>query len=138
MEELILKDKRFCLCGCGIEVKPPNKWISGHNIITLHESGVKAPHWKGGERKMVNGYVTQYQPNHKFANKQGTIYQHRLVWEEFHKATLLSWADIHHINGIKDDNRPENLEAMMKAQHIYRHAKKDLSNRFCYQCNQKT
>jgi hypothetical protein len=43
--------------------------------------------------------------------------EHRLVWEKHNNAILLPWANVHHINRVKTDNRIENLEAMMNAEH---------------------
>lgn len=62
------------------------------------------------------GYVLQYVPDHHFAHKTGHVYQHRLVWERHHKAVLLPWGMVRHKNGVIDDNKIENLEAMMKYQ----------------------
>lgn len=59
------------------------------------------------------GYILEYSPNHHFAQKSGHVYQHRLVWERHNKATLLPWGIIRHKNGKTDDNRIENLKAMM-------------------------
>jgi hypothetical protein len=43
-------------------------------------------------------------------NKGKYTYQHRLVMEEMIGRTLVKGETVHHKNGIRQDNRPENLE----------------------------
>lgn len=48
-------------------------------------------------------------PNHPHADNKGYVPQHRLRMEAHLGRTLLLTEIIHHINGIRDDNRIENL-----------------------------
>lgn len=56
------------------------------------------------------GYVVEYRPNHPFCQRGGWILQHRLVMEDCLGRFLKKEEVVHHINGIKNDNRIENLE----------------------------
>ena len=56
------------------------------------------------------GYVTVYAPEHPFATKQGVIKEHRLVMEQMVGRYLERFENVHHKNGNRKDNRPENLE----------------------------
>lgn len=58
----------------------------------------------------TNGYVRIYWPAHPRCNKNGVVYEHRLVAEQKYGRPLQFGEHVHHINGIKHDNRPENLE----------------------------
>jgi GH35 family endo-1,4-beta-xylanase len=46
------------------------------------------------------------------------VRQHRLFWEMHNGRKLEKFENIHHINGIRDDNRIENLELWTKPQPI--------------------
>lgn len=46
---------------------------------------------------------------------------HRLIYEDYHKVTLLSTTDIHHIDGNKTNNDISNLQALTHGQHSRLH-----------------
>jgi hypothetical protein len=72
-------------------------------------SGEKHGMWKGGRRKS-RGYVILYRPDHPFNNNNFCL-EHRLNVESLIGRYLLPTEQVHHINKIKDDNRPQNLMA---------------------------
>lgn len=71
--------------------------------------GIKNNNWKNGRTIDANGYVRIYAPDHPFCNNKGRVYEHRLVMEKYLGRYLGRKEIIHHINGIHDDNRIENL-----------------------------
>jgi hypothetical protein len=44
----------------------------------------------------------------------------RVVWQVAHRMSLPRWLHVHHI-GAKDDDRPENLMLMTRAEHVRWH-----------------
>lgn len=54
----------------------------------------------------------------KGESKGRYVQEHRLIWESVHNRPLPKGYVIHHLNGIKSDNRPENLIAMKANEHL--------------------
>ena len=73
--------------------------------------GPNHPRWKGGRKKSGN-YFMIWSPYHPYRNPNNYVLEHRLVIEEQIKRFLKPDEISHHINGIPDDNRPENLMAL--------------------------
>lgn len=79
-------------------------------------AGDKHPMWKGGKKNHL-GYVMIKRRDHHRANSEGYVLEHIAVWEETHNKILPKNMCIHHLNGIKNDNRPENLVDILKGAH---------------------
>ena len=77
------------------------------------ETRLKAPRGSG---YIVNGYRILHMPDHPNAQRDGQIFEHRLVMAEMLGRPLLPGETVHHKNGNRLDNSPENLELWMKAQ----------------------
>lgn len=77
--------------------------------------GEENTNWKGG-RTMANGYV--YLRTKRIQGGAGQSYQaeHILVWEQTNGKIPNGWI-VHHLNGIRNDNRLENLVALPRKRH---------------------
>lgn len=84
-------------------------------------SGDKAANWKGGRTYTKHGYVLVLDKGNPKSDKSGYIFEHRKIMSEKVGRDLDDEEVVHHINGIKDDNRIENLELMTKGEHIALH-----------------
>lgn len=69
-----------------------------------------------------NGYLSMVYPLHPLATN-GRVYLHRwVIWQENGYSDkvlelLLNGAHVHHLNGKRDDNSPENLELRIDGRH---------------------
>lgn len=89
--------------------------------ISEAHRGKKAYNWKGGRKYDSNGYVRILRPNHP-RSSWGYVYEHILVLEKRLGRPLLLGEVAHHANGIKDDNRPENIAVFRSnAEHLAYH-----------------
>lgn len=128
----------YCVCGCGELIKKrykDGKLVRYKQYHTLNDfryckKGSEHCKWKGGIWKDKDGYL--------LLNVNGKrIREHRLVWETYHNCCLLPWAIIHHINGVKDDNTIENLQAIpTQGIHLINHTshRKIPKDRICSEC----
>jgi hypothetical protein len=93
--------------------------------------GENNPSWKGGKSLQKSGYVWAYVTKDDFyfpmaGNKWGSsgyVLEHRLVMAKSLNRLLTKDELVHHKNGIKDDNRLDNLEILSKKNHIQDHSK---------------
>ncbi|SDW23470.1 HNH endonuclease signature motif containing protein [Paenibacillus sp. PDC88] len=82
--------------------------------------GSQNPNWKGGVKLSTQGYVLVKDP--ASTRSDGYTLGHRLVMERFLGRKLLSYEDVHHIDGNKNNNRIENLKVLVRTEHMRHHA----------------
>jgi hypothetical protein len=77
-------------------------------------SGDNSHLWNGGKIRR-RGYVLVYAPDHHSVLGTGRKYvlEHRVVMEQVLGRPLDRHEQVHHKNGVRDDNKPENLELWM-------------------------
>lgn len=112
----------YCECGCGeltpmatktnraAEIKRgvPLRFIPEHRGRT-QAAGEHAHRWKGGRITTSTGYVMIHRPGHLRANKEGYVFEHLLIAEKALGRPIPKHVEVHHVNGIKSDNRNSNL-----------------------------
>lgn len=81
------------------------------------------PSYRGGCTCVYGGYVWEFCPGHRLQNKWGWVGQHRLVAEDKLGRPLRRSRDprvgehVHHADGCRTNNDPENLIVLTKSQH---------------------
>lgn len=73
------------------------------------------PEYGTGRYKRTNGYMMVFQKGHPRASKN-YVFEHILVMERHLGRYLVLNENVHHKNGVKDDNHIDNLELWIKAQ----------------------
>jgi hypothetical protein len=119
-----------CACGCGELILSlgrqckPVQFKHGHNAVGRKlDSPEKHSNWRGGITKR-GGYIYRRAEGHPRADKENGhhyVPEQVLVMEQYLGGYLWDWEIVHHMNGIKDDNRIENLDLVTKAEHAKIH-----------------
>ena len=113
--------KWLCKCECGNEKTVLGYHLTSGNIKScgcLVRSENRQRREKGIFNKSTDkhGYVTVHYPEHPNSRKNGKLFEHTYVMSEYLGRPLKPNENVHHINGVRDDNRIENLELWCKSQ----------------------
>lgn len=98
--------------------KSPNIEFANRSIA---KKGDKCNFWRGGVSITTKGYKAIKKPRHPRADSKGYVLEHILVFERETGISVPYGCCIHHINGIKTDNRIENLCMMKHSAHTALH-----------------
>lgn len=83
------------------------------------------PNWKGGRSIASNGYILlRVGVSHPLADVRGYAYEHRVVAEKKLGRRLEKGEEVHHRDGNKQNNDPENIDVLRRAEHAKIHRKR--------------
>ncbi|HLA18837.1 MAG TPA: HNH endonuclease [Dehalococcoidia bacterium] len=115
------KRQDYCSRSCGIRAavdRDPDGFREKRsaNLARGRRGGENSHRWKDGRQITPTGYVRVWAPLHpsRHGKKTPYVFEHRLVIEKTIGRFLRHDEFVHHKNGVRHDNRPENLELWMR------------------------
>lgn len=100
----------YILKACGVKPRSRISWRKG-------KSGPELPNFKGWLMSRAGYRYVWVGRDHPMGNTKGYCLEHRLVMSQ-HLGRVLNRSElVHHRNGVKDDNRLENLSIVSREAH---------------------
>lgn len=112
------RERRAKLLGVSVDELPDGRGRHGN-----HARGNRNARWGGGIYHSTEGYIMRVvPPGHHLRQAHGYAYEHDLIMEKMLGRPLDTAIEIvHHLNGVRDDNRPENLAIETRSVHAREH-----------------
>ena len=102
---------------CGKMVERASSQFSGKRIYCSRECQGDAAIQRGHRQVRDSGYAVVFVgPDYPGASKSGHILEHRKVMQDMLGRPLVEGENVHHRNGVRDDNRRSNLELWSESQ----------------------
>jgi len=117
------RNEKWICKKCGMEYKPKardQKFCSSKCSADARKKYLSIPQCLAEASRKLDkkiGYVRVYCPDHPKANTWGYVYEHRLIMEGILGRFLTEKEHVHHYNGQRWDNRPENLQVLSASEH---------------------
>lgn len=105
-----LEEMARAVGSCGLSVK---KFLRRNGVVRNFPRtlpGKRNPKWRGGRVVKNDGYVFVYSPDHPYRNRNKYVREHRLVMEKMLGRYLDPSEVVHHRDGNRQNNSPENLQ----------------------------
>ena len=74
-----------------------------------------------GRKTDKHGYIRLFGTGHPRRAADGGVFEHHLVVEKMLGRWLASGKEVHHINGVRHDNDPGNLQVVTRQEHLALH-----------------
>lgn len=128
MQQCTIRADRFSDRKAGHPNQPAAQTILGTIVgdSVMNHLRENNNNWRGGRSKTAHGYIiVRVGIGHPFADCRGYAYEHRIVASQKIGRLLKPTEKVHHIDGNRQNNLPENLKVVKdNAEHYFEHRDK--------------